>query len=249
MPNDWDTRIITEPDGSRHDDQDRPSYARQMWEERARQQADEADAKRSMPDPEGTYHREVPTVHGQGAGTYHQQTDRVTPGPPQLPTNAILDHHFANIRDKKTVQQSDGRTSSVKTIIVEFDGKPTVIPTIWDGRELSKDEAVKRALKSGKNWPRFDTNDEADAADAEWHKYMSVPGMDSGQGPPADYPYQAPESEPMQSDFTSETPPMEPLPKTFRQSAIEGLGEARDMQARRQEMINATMDIDYANEP
>ena len=198
---------------------------------------------------EGTFHREAPTVHASGAGTYRQDPDRINPARPKLPTNAILDHHFANIRDNKQVQNADGSMSSVKTIIVELDGKPTIIPTIWDGRELPVREAVQRAIKSGKSWPQFDTNDEADATDAEWHKYMSAPEINHGQGANAehDYPYE-PMGSPEQSDYTSETPVMQPLPKTFRQSAIDGLGEARDMKARHQEMINATKDLDYANE-
>ena len=40
-------------------------------------------------------------------------------------------------------------------------GKPTNIPSLWGGKEVDEDTAVKNALKSGKNYQSFDTIDSA----------------------------------------------------------------------------------------
>jgi hypothetical protein len=69
-------------------------------------------------------------------------------------TNAITEHHFRNIAEKKAVKNKDGSLSTVKTRIVEIDGVETLIPTIWDGKERSIQESIKRAKESGKNYPK-----------------------------------------------------------------------------------------------
>ena len=40
-------------------------------------------------------------------------------------------------------------------------GKPTVIPTVYGGKQLDWPEAIDRAVKSGIQWPSADTEDEA----------------------------------------------------------------------------------------
>ena len=72
------------------------------------------------------------------------------------------------------LRNPDGSISTVRTMVVGLDGWETIIPTIWEGKQLTGEEAVKRALKSGKKWPRFKTVDEALATDKAWHQQQGM---------------------------------------------------------------------------
>jgi hypothetical protein len=69
------------------------------------------------------------------------------------------------------IRNPDGSVSSEETITVQVrelnGGRPTNIPTIWSGRRVSGDEAVRLALSSGRAFPSWDTNEEAAGAAAE----------------------------------------------------------------------------------
>jgi hypothetical protein len=43
-------------------------------------------------------------------------------------------------------------------------GKPTLIPFLYEGRQVDPIEAADRAVDSGRVWPSFKTNEEATAA-------------------------------------------------------------------------------------
>ena len=196
--------------------------------------------------PAGVFHAgddHAPT--SSMAGTYRADPDRVTRDrKPTHEMNAVIEHHFENLRDKKYVENPTGSVSSVKTIIVEADGQYMVIPTIWDGKQLNKEQSFRRAIHSGKDWPKFDTIDEADAADAEWHKYMSAPYIEKDL---AHLKYQF-EGQPMPEHTDEQAGPLEsqPMPqkKSERDQAIDGLGAAYDLRKRHDEMLNATRDLD-----
>ena len=66
----------------------------------------------------------------------------------------LVEHHFYNIANGKAVQNEDGSLSTVKGIIVEIDGRDTLIPSIWDGQEVSEEVAIENAKKSGVNWQK-----------------------------------------------------------------------------------------------
>lgn len=63
---------------------------------------------------------------------------------------------------------ADGRTMTELAITVSDPrlngGRPTNIPALWGGRPVGDDEAVRRALASGRPWPSFDTPEQADVA-------------------------------------------------------------------------------------
>lgn len=69
---------------------------------------------------------------------------------------------------KPIIKNADGSVSTERSITVEDGrlngGKPTNIPTIWDGTEVSPDQAIERAAGSGQQFPSFNTVDEAVAA-------------------------------------------------------------------------------------
>lgn len=72
------------------------------------------------------------------------------------------------VSGRPVLHNRDGSISTEESITVTEPyingGKPTNIPTIWDGRRLSESEALRRAaaaIRSGKPFPSFDTIDEA----------------------------------------------------------------------------------------
>lgn len=65
----------------------------------------------------------------------------------------IIEHHFKNIANGMAVQNDDGTLSTVRTIIVDIDGRETLIPTVWDGEIVDDETAVSRAMESPTNWP------------------------------------------------------------------------------------------------
>lgn len=65
---------------------------------------------------------------------------------------------------------ADGATMTELSITVTDPrlngGKPTNIPSLWAGRQVSEGEAVKRALASGQTWQSFETIEAAEVAAA-----------------------------------------------------------------------------------
>lgn len=85
-------------------------------------------------------------------------------------------HSMSNRRDGNTLKNSDGSTSTTRSMSVRHEGlnggRPTLIPTIYQGREVSYQEAVENALQSGQVWPSFDTEDEATAYSKQASRMM-----------------------------------------------------------------------------
>ena len=83
----------------------------------------------------------------------------LTPKRSTMAMNPILKHHYENIATGKAVENEDGSLSTVKTAIVEIDGKETLIPTVWNGEILEGNrlkEAIDNAVNSGVKWPSID---------------------------------------------------------------------------------------------
>jgi len=87
-----------------------------------------------------------------------------------LDTDPITAHHLSNIKNNKSVNNKDGSTSTVRTIQVDFGGVPTLIPTVYDGKILSNNEAIERARGSGVTWPTAKTHEELSAYDKQIHQ-------------------------------------------------------------------------------
>ena len=70
----------------------------------------------------------------------------------KLKKDPIMQHHFRNIALGKTKTDERGNLNTVRTIQVDNPklnkGKPTLIPTVYNGREVSQEEAVEKAIKS-----------------------------------------------------------------------------------------------------
>lgn len=71
----------------------------------------------------------------------------------------ITEHHYENLKFGK-----NKGNKTVFTLQVEHPklnkGKPTLIPSIWDGKELSEDAAIKKAIDSKIKWTSADDHKE-----------------------------------------------------------------------------------------
>jgi len=95
-----------------------------------------------------------------------------------------VEHSQANLDSGRAIYHKDGKVSTVYGKIVEIDGKQVLIPTIWDGQELSTENAVSRAMSSGKDWPTFDYVEDARREEDRIKNLVinkQVPQTDSGR--------------------------------------------------------------------
>ncbi len=112
--------------------------------------------------------------------------------PKKTDIDPVLKHHYKNIKYGKTISKrrphdvsgtlissgmEDYVTQTVRTRQVEHPklnkGKPTLIPLIYDGKELSEKEAIQKAIDSGIKWTSADTHEELREYDKKLHKQMS----------------------------------------------------------------------------
>ena len=90
----------------------------------------------------------------------------------------ITRHYYENIASNNTLRNNDGSLSTVKTQIVNIGGRDTLIPTIWDGKELSTEDATRRAIDSGIEW---DTGTISDLEEKDFAIHQNMREMDPGQ--------------------------------------------------------------------
>jgi hypothetical protein len=91
---------------------------------------------------------------------------------PMAPMDSITRHHYENLASGNEVRKN-GTVHTVYTIQVEIDGKPTLIPTVWDGEIITDhEEARDRAIDSGIKWPQRETHEELRKFDQKIHKKM-----------------------------------------------------------------------------
>jgi hypothetical protein len=74
---------------------------------------------------------------------------------------SVIDHH-ESIKRRGLAKRNDDLNN----------GRETVIPLLWEGKQVSHKKAVELALKSGKKWPSADTVGEAHMLDEFAHKYF-----------------------------------------------------------------------------
>jgi hypothetical protein len=133
------------------------------------------------------YYEEGGEVEEQGIGSLFETGPRAELIEPFL--NPIVEHHLQNIADGKTVKRPNGTVSTVFTAQVDGlsgeGGRPTLIPTIWDGQELPLEDtlgvngqmilgAIARAKASGKPWPTAATHEELREVDKVLHQDITL---------------------------------------------------------------------------
>tara|TARA_B100000029_G_scaffold404359_1_gene404393 strand:- start:363 stop:749 length:387 start_codon:yes stop_codon:yes gene_type:complete len=84
----------------------------------------------------------------------------------------ILRHHYQNIVTGNFKRNDDGSISTVFTRQVDLNGVPTLIPSVYDGKILSEEAAIERALNSKIAWPTAATHQELRDYDIRLHENM-----------------------------------------------------------------------------
>ena len=77
-----------------------------------------------------------------------------------------------DLENRPKVWNEKGEYETVKTITAEFDGKTVLLPTIINGKEVSKKEAVEHYKKSGEHLGIFKNKELADKYDKQLHERM-----------------------------------------------------------------------------
>jgi hypothetical protein len=86
---------------------------------------------------------------------------------------ALYDRHFANLTGPGGVNNPDGSRSTLFATTVNIDGREYVLPTVYDGKKVSVEEAVRRAQKEGLDkFPSYADNKEASARYDQLHSFM-----------------------------------------------------------------------------
>jgi len=82
-----------------------------------------------------------------------------------------------DLNNRPEIQNPDGSVSTVKTITIEEDGRTILLPTIVNGKELSKEEAVNHYHETGEHMGKFKTQKDADRYDKNLHKEKGWTGV------------------------------------------------------------------------
>ena len=64
------------------------------------------------------------------------------------------------------LKNPDGSMSTERTVTVPHPSKPgkwMIIPSLWGGKQLDEESAARMAMTSGRDFPEFNSIDEADA--------------------------------------------------------------------------------------
>ena len=99
---------------------------------------------------------------------------------------ALYQRHLTNLYGTGGVTNANGSRSTLFQSSVEHDGKTYNIPTVWDGKILSIDDAVKRAQSEGwDKFPAYKSEGEAEARYQKMHDFMEQDTARYNKGNPA----------------------------------------------------------------
>jgi len=129
-------------------------------------------------------------------------------------------HSDQSVATGNTVDFGNGNIGSVQSGSVQDsrlnNGKPTLIPFIWDGKKVSDKEAIQRSLDSGIKWPVFKTDEEATEASTRLSNSL---GVDDDIGELTQIVLRAANGQPLETSVT-EQKRREELMKPFLQELL-----------------------------
>ncbi len=86
---------------------------------------------------------------------------------------ALYKRHLKNLTGSGGVDNEDGSRSSLYAFSVGIDDKTYMLPSVWKGKILPQEEAIKMAEKEGLDkFPSYDSQEEAAKRYKEMHEYM-----------------------------------------------------------------------------
>ena len=81
-------------------------------------------------------------------------------------------HHLNNLH-KGGVKNEDGTTSTFRAITAGIGDKTYVLPTVWNNKIVSNEQAIKRAKMEGlDNYPSYPSHEQALKRYMQIHDYM-----------------------------------------------------------------------------
>lgn len=97
----------------------------------------------------------------------------------------LYQRHLTNLYGSGGVDDQLGSRSTLMATTIGFGGRTYLIPTVWDGKVLSDEQAILRAKREGlRNFPKYKNEAEAQKRYAAIHDYMD---MDTEQYQNANY--------------------------------------------------------------
>jgi hypothetical protein len=85
----------------------------------------------------------------------------------------LYQHHLDNLA-KGGVKSKGGQTSTLLAVTVGEGGKTSIVPTVWDGKIVSQDQALKNADAVGfDKFPSYGSREEALDRYSKMHDYMN----------------------------------------------------------------------------
>jgi hypothetical protein len=123
----------------------------------------------------------------------------------------LYQHGLNNLNNGTWVQQPTGEVSTILQTSVEGpDGKTYNIPTVWDGKVLSVDQAMARAAAVGwDKWPSYDNPDAAEKRYQSMHTFMD---RDQYGTPPVKKPSDPPPPTIALPDLNVQAQPLQAVP-------------------------------------
>ncbi|MCK1445429.1 hypothetical protein IVB43_23880 [Bradyrhizobium sp. 48] len=110
-------------------------------------------------------------AHIAGRGGNLEAADAAMKLTPQ--ERALYQRHLTNLNGPGGVDNPDGSRSTLYQATVDHGGKTYSIPTVWDGKILSVEEAVKRVQAEGwDKFPAYGSPEEAETRYQKMHGFM-----------------------------------------------------------------------------
>ena len=122
-------------------------------------------------------------IDGKPAPSDEAPPAKIAPAPPGKPAGLVAPGNI-DLAHRPIYKQPNGQISTVNSMGIEEDGKQILIPTIVDGKQVSKKEAIQHYHDTGENLGKFDTVANATQYAQDLHK-AQADFYQSG-GPPPD---------------------------------------------------------------
>lgn len=85
----------------------------------------------------------------------------------------LYNKHLENLNGRGKIVHPDGSVSSLLQMSFERGGKIYNIPTVWNGKQLEPDDAIKAAEKVGiKKFPSYGSEEQAESRYGAMHGYL-----------------------------------------------------------------------------
>lgn len=95
----------------------------------------------------------------------------------------LYNMHLQNLNGPGKIVHPNGDISSLLQMSFDRDGKVYNIPTVWHGKQLSPDEAIREAEKVGlEKFPSYSSEAEAEARYEAMHEYLGRDTSDFVEG-------------------------------------------------------------------